>query len=148
MKFSTVFTAPLLFLAFSASSTLAVTLAYDEHYDVASNSLDIVACSDGPNGLETRGFTTLGSLPHFPLIGAAVAVAGWNSPNCGTCWKLTYTNATGVAKSINVLAVDHAGAGFNIALSAMNTLTNNQAVKLGRVDVQSVQVASSVCGLT
>ncbi|KAJ7284918.1 immunomodulatory protein [Mycena rebaudengoi] len=147
MKFSTAFTAPLLLLAFGASSALAVTLAYDEHYDVASNSLDIVACSDGTHGLETLGYTTFGSLPNFPFIGAASAIAGWNSPQCGTCWKLTYTNSAGVAKSINVLAVDHAGAGFNIGLKAMNTLTNNQAVKLGRVDVQSVQVAKSVCGL-
>ena len=89
------------------------------------------------------GFTTFGSLPTFSNIGGAGAVAGWNSPNCGSCWKLTY-NGT----SINVLAVDHSAAGtFNIALTALNKLTHNQAVFLGRVNAQATQVASSVCGL-
>lgn len=46
-----------------------------------------------------------------------------------------------------MLAVDHAGAGFNIALAAMNELTNGQGVALGRVNVASSQVAASVCGL-
>jgi adenosylcobinamide amidohydrolase len=82
------------------------------------------------------------------LIGAAGAVEGWNSVNCGTCWQLTYTNATGVKKTIDVLAVDHAAPGtFNVALAAMNTLTNNQAVALGRVTITSAKVAASVCGL-
>ncbi|KAJ7274454.1 eliciting plant response-like protein [Mycena haematopus] len=131
--------------AFFAVAALADTVAYDETYDDASTSLDVVACSDGPNGLETKGFTTFGSLPKFPFIGAAGAVAGWNSPQCGTCWQLTYA-PTGV--TINVLAVDHAGAGtFNVALEAMNVLTKNEAVELGRVTVTSKQVASSVCGL-
>ncbi|KAJ7170610.1 Epl1 protein [Mycena crocata] len=131
-----------------APLALADTVAFDQNYGVASNSLNIVACSDGPNGLETRGFTTMGSLPNFPFIGAVGAVEGWNSVNCGTCWQLTYTNATNVKKTINVLAVDHAAPGtFNIALAAMNVLTNNQAQQLGRVTVQSAKVAASVCGL-
>lgn len=140
---------PSLALIFLPSSALSatVTLAYDTTYDAAQGSLSTVACSDGPNGLLTRGFTTFGSLPSFPHIGAAVAVEGWNSLNCGTCWSLTYTNSTGGTKSINVLAVDHAGAGFNIALAAMNELTNGQGVALGRVNVASSQVAASVCGL-
>lgn len=127
--------------------TLAVTLAYDPAYDVSGSSLTNVACSDGTNGLITRGFTTFGSLPKFPHIGAAAAVEGWNSANCGTCWELTYTNAQGVAKSINMLAIDHAGDGFNVAMAAMSELTGGQATQLGRVDVAAKQVAASVCGL-
>ena len=49
-------------LVFAASAVLAapsatttVTVSYDQTYDVASNSLDIVACSNGPNGLESKG---------------------------------------------------------------------------------------------
>ncbi|KAJ7475789.1 immunomodulatory protein [Mycena latifolia] len=140
--------ASLVLFALGPLAALADTAAYDQTYDVASNSLNIVACSDGPNGLETRGFTTFGSLPKFPFIGAVGAVEGWNSVNCGTCWQLTYTNATGGKKTIDVLAVDHAAPGtFNVALTAMNTLTNNQGVALGRVNVVSTQVAASVCGL-
>nr|BAN04647.1 cerato-platanin-like protein 1 [Grifola frondosa] len=132
--------APAVLSAPTAASTVQVT--YDQTYDVASNSLAIVACSNGANGLLTKGFTTFGSLPDFPFIGGAQAVAGWNSPNCGTCWQLQYGNTT-----INVLAVDHAGSGFNIGLDAMNKLTNNHAVELGVVQVASKQVAASVCGL-
>ena len=88
------------------------------------------------------GFTTFGSLPDFPYIGGAAVISGFDSDQCGTCWQLTY-NGT----SINVLAIDYAGAGFNIALKAMNKLTNNQAQFVGRVNAQAQQVASSVCGL-
>ncbi|KAF8061675.1 Cerato-platanin [Lyophyllum atratum] len=141
------FTAILAPLALLPSVALAVTLSYDTAYDNSGASLATVACSDGPNGLLTDGFTTFGSLPKFPHIGGAAAVEGYDSSNCGTCWELTYTNTKGVKKAINVIAIDHAQAGFNIALTAMDELTGGQAVHLGRVDVASKQVAASVCGL-
>ncbi|KAG6843634.1 hypothetical protein H0H87_002213 [Tephrocybe sp. NHM501043] len=142
MKFSAILAS----LTLLPTLALGVTLSYDETYDNASGSLTTVACSNGPNGLITAGFTNFGSLPNFPHIGGAAAVAGFNSPNCGSCWNLTYTNTKGVSKSIQVTAIDHAAAGFNIALAAMNELTNNQAVFLGRVDVAAAQVDASVCG--
>ncbi|KNZ72311.1 Protein SnodProt1, partial [Termitomyces sp. J132] len=126
---------------------LADSVSFDQVYDDAAASLATVSCSDGPNGLLPRGFTTFGSLPNFPHIGGAAAVEGFNSVNCGTCWNLTYTSPQGVSKSISVLAIDHAATGFNIALSAMNELTDNQAVFLGRVDAKATQVDASVCGL-
>ncbi|GAP91833.1 putative Epl1 protein [Rosellinia necatrix] len=132
----------LTYLSLAAASS-AITVAYDEGYDNAGRSLTAVSCSDGPNGLITRyGWQTQGQIPRFPNIGAAAAVAGWNSASCGTCWRLTYNG-----RSVNVLAVDHAGAGFNIALRAMNDLTNGQAVALGRVEATATQVAVSNCGL-
>ncbi|KAJ7096563.1 cerato-platanin-related secreted protein [Mycena belliarum] len=137
-------------LAFFALPLVAFadTVSYDETYDNASNSLNIVACSDGPHGLESLGFTTFGSLPKFPFIGGVGAVEGYDSVNCGTCWQLTYTNSAGAKKSINVLAVDHAAPGtFNIALAAMNALTNNQATHIGRANVSSKKVAASACGM-
>ena len=138
------FKALALTLLAAASTTFAatVTVSYDETYDNSAGSLTTVACSDGPNGLITKGFSSFGSLPHFPNIGGAAAVAGWNSAQCGSCWQLTYNG-----RSINVLAIDHTDSGFNIALAAMNTLTNNQATFLGRVNANATQVAASVCGL-
>nr|AGL40520.1 cerato-platanin 2 [Crinipellis campanella] len=134
------------FLTLALSSLLttvsAVQLQYDPAYDVSSSSLSTTACSDGANGLLTRGYTTFGSLPNFPHIGAFDGITGWNSPNCGTCWEVTY-NGT----SINVLAMDVAGNGFNVAQEAMDELTGGQAVALGNVDVQAVQVDASACGL-
>jgi len=145
MKFSIFFAVPALCIL--PSLTLATTVAYDSAYDNAAGSLDTVACSDGPNGLETRGYTTFGSLPKFPHIGGTATVAGWNSPNCGTCWELTYTNAQKQNKTINVIAIDRAGEGFNIAFKAFNELTGGQGTQLGRVDVAARKVPSSVCGL-
>ncbi|TEB31346.1 cerato-platanin-related secreted protein [Coprinellus micaceus] len=124
----------------------SITVSYDTVYDNASQSLATVACSDGSNGLLTRGFTTFGSLPRFPRIGGVPAVTGWNSPACGTCWQLAYTSG-GVTRTVNIIAVDVGSRGFNIARAAMNELTNGQATQLGRVPVTANQVAPSACGL-
>ncbi|KAI8999131.1 immunomodulatory protein [Trametes punicea] len=129
-------------LALLAPSALGVTVSYDPAYDKASSSLRTVACSDGTHGLLTQGFTTLGALPHFPNIGGAAAVAGWNSAQCGTCWALEYKGRT-----LTVLAVDHAQSGFNIALEAMNALTGGKAEQLGRIEATATQVDKSKCGL-
>ncbi|KAI1276429.1 EC5 protein [Xylaria sp. FL0933] len=121
----------------------AVSVSYDQGYDNGARAMTAVACSDGPNGLITRyGWQTQGQIPKFPNIGGAPAVAGWNSASCGTCWTLTYNG-----RSVSVLAVDAGYGSFNIALGAMNTLTNGQAVALGRVDATVVQAPLSACGL-
>ncbi|KAI1211840.1 SnodProt1 [Annulohypoxylon truncatum] len=128
-------------LSFVAASS-AASVSYDTGYDDASRSLTAVSCSDGANGLITRyGWQTQGQIPTT-YIGGADTIAGWNSPNCGVCYQLTYNG-----KSINVLAIDHAASGFNIALDAMNALTNGQAVALGRVDATSTPVDISACGV-
>ncbi|EKM58223.1 uncharacterized protein PHACADRAFT_252387 [Phanerochaete carnosa HHB-10118-sp] len=125
------------------STTTTVTVSYDQTYDNPSGSLLTVSCSDGANGLLTKGLgPDFGNLTNFPNIGGAAAVAGFNDPNCGTCWQLTYNNT-----SINVLAIDHAAAGFNIALAALNTLTNGNGVFLGRINAQAQQLDASACGL-
>jgi len=146
MKFSTLFV-PFALAILNPSMTLAAKVTYDSTYDNRGGSLTTIACSDGSNGLINRGFHTFGDLPKFPHIGGADVIAGWNSANCGTCWALTYTNAQGTKKTINVLAIDVATSGFNIALSAMNELTNGNAVQFGSVDVTSTKVDPSVCGL-
>ncbi|KIJ24250.1 hypothetical protein M422DRAFT_56470 [Sphaerobolus stellatus SS14] len=109
MQFTTIFT---VLAAFAPQ-----LLRYDPVYDNANGDLHTVACSDGPNGLLTKGFTTFGSLPNFAYIGGAPAVEGWNSASCGTCWTLTFNG-----KTINVLAIYHSAPGFNIALSSLNEL--------------------------
>ncbi|KAG6917023.1 hypothetical protein DXG01_004149 [Tephrocybe rancida] len=126
-------------LALLPTLALGVTLSFDRTYDNAAGSLLTVACSNGPNGLDPP-FSTFGSIPKFPHIGGAAAVEGFGSANCGSCWGLTYTNPKGVAKSINVTAIDHTDAGFNIAFAAMNELTGGQAEFLGRVDVTAVKI--------
>ncbi|KXN92001.1 Allergen Asp f 15 [Leucoagaricus sp. SymC.cos] len=140
------FISALVSLALVASSALADCLRYDPVYDQKTGSLSTVACSNGPNGLLTRGYKTFGDLPGLPNIGGAAAVTGWNSPACGSCWQLTFTNAGGSKKSINVTAVDYTASGFNIALTAMNDLTGGHAVEYGVVSVLSAQVDPTGCG--
>lgn len=121
--------------------TTTQTLSYDPVYDDSSESLDYLACSNGSNGLETLGYSTLGQVPNFPYVGGAYTVTGWNSPACKTCYNLTYED-----KSISVLAVDSALEGFNVAQQAMDYLTDGQSTQLGRVDVQSTPVDPAYCG--
>ncbi|KAE9403830.1 Cerato-platanin [Gymnopus androsaceus JB14] len=127
-----------------AASAFADTLKYDTIYDIGSESLDVVACSDGVNGLLTKGFTTFNSLPSFPNIGAFAAVTEWDSPNCGTCWEIVW----GDSAPLYALAIDVAGTGLiNLSEEAMNTVTGGLAVELGSVAVTSTQVDASKCGL-
>jgi len=136
---------PTFLLALTAllTPTLCITVSYDTGYDLGSRSLSVVSCSDGSNGLLTKGFTTQSSLPSFPRIGGASTIAGWNSDSCGTCYSLTYNGNT-----INILAIDHADEGFNIAQAALDDLTGGQAVALGRIDAQWAEVDKSACGLS
>ncbi|KAI6046693.1 Cerato-platanin [Pisolithus marmoratus] len=128
------------FALVALSQTTTQTLSYDTKYDDPSQPLSNFACSDGVNGLQTKGYNTLGNLPTFPNVGGVYTVTGWNSTACGTCYNVTYGST-----SIFILAVDVSTFGFNVAEAAMNTLTGNPS--LGRVDVQSTQVDASNCGM-
>jgi len=114
---------------------------YDATFNNRAGSLNNVACSNGPNGLASR-FPTFGDIPNIPFIGGAFDVV-WNSPNCGGCWNIT-NPTTGV--SIQITAIDTAGAGFNIAQEAFEKLNGGQ-IGQGVVDVVASKVAASVCGL-
>ncbi|KAJ5032725.1 uncharacterized protein L3040_009319 [Drepanopeziza brunnea f. sp. 'multigermtubi'] len=132
------FTAALLSIVSVAS---AITVSYDPGYDNGGRSLASVSCSDGSNGL-IDNFDVQSKIPTFPRIGGAYVIEGWNSANCGTCWRLTYNG-----KSVDILAIDRASDGFNIAQAAMDQLTGGQAVALGRIDAQAQQLPASSCGL-
>ncbi|KAI0933549.1 hypothetical protein AcW1_005351 [Taiwanofungus camphoratus] len=141
MQFKTINAVLALLFAPVALAQSTVTVSYDQSYDDASASMDSVSCSDGPNGLAPT-YPTFGSLPDFPYIGGADVVTGWGSSECGSCWQLSYDGNT-----INVLAIDHTASGFNIALEAMNALTDGQAQFLGRVSATAIPVDVSQCGL-
>ena len=115
---------------------------YNTFYDNSQTSLNDVACSNGDNGLVTKGFPTFISLPSYPFIGGVSAVKGWNSPECGSCWELTYS---GTGNTIYVTAVDTISDGFDISLAAMNVLTYGQAEQLDSVNVQAQEVAATYC---
>lgn len=140
MKFTAALTPLALFVSSVRAAT--VTVSFDQFYDDASEPLTSVACSDGPFGLLTKGYTTFGSLPGFPNIGGADAISGYGSPSCGTCWRLTFEG-----RSINVLAIDRAGFGFSIVLQAMDRLSNGRATSLGHINADATRVSGSQCGL-
>ncbi|PWW76094.1 Cerato-platanin [Tuber magnatum] len=142
MQFSTAIVS-LLAMAASTFAQVATTAGYDRVYDNGSLSTLSLACSDGPNGLFSKGYPTLGSLPGFPLVGAIETISGWNSPNCGKCYKVTYT-ATGA--SINIIGVDSAARGIVMSLGALDQLTGNLGEAVGRVDVTYVETARTDCG--
>ncbi|KLJ10597.1 hypothetical protein EMPG_14047 [Blastomyces silverae] len=144
MKLSILSTAALLSLSKLTLSQQVMTVAYDEVYDNANMDLLTTACSDGSNGLVTKGFSVAGDLPIFPRVGAAFSVESWNSPNCGKCYKLTF-GETGV--EIPVIAIDHAGSGFTLAKAAMDELTRGRAAELGRVDMTVTEAAPEDCGM-
>ena len=128
-----------------ASPTTVEPVRPNNFYDNIDQSLSNVACSDGVNGLLTKGYTTFGSLPTFPNIGGVYAVKNWNSVECGSCWRLKW-EGTGV--TIHVTAIDSFYSGFDISEAAVNTLTNGNARVLFRdLDVDSQQVDPSLCGL-
>ncbi|KXX81471.1 Protein SnodProt1 [Madurella mycetomatis] len=138
MQFSKIFSILSVFAAASAT-----TVSYDVGYDDANRSLTAVACSDGTNGVMWKyNWRVQGDVTNFPYIGGAQAIASWNSPNCGTCWSVTYNG-----KTIHILAIDHASQGLNLGLNAMNDLTNGRAEALGRVDANVAQVPLANCGL-
>ncbi|KAK0201943.1 immunomodulatory protein [Desarmillaria ectypa] len=128
-------------LALIPSYTLAVSVGWDSGYGAGDNSLNNVACSNGKNGLESKGYTTYSSLPNFPYIASSDVVDGWNSTNCGTCWLLTYND-----RNITVLTIDRTVSGIFTSEAALNDLTNGQAA-VGSVEANATQVDASACGL-
>ncbi|KAL4933448.1 allergenic cerato-platanin Asp F13 [Aspergillus undulatus] len=160
MKFTTTLAALLPALALAGPSkpqgferisarqtTGSTTLSYDPNYDVGTNSLNTVVCSGGDFGLLTEGYTDFQSLPSFPRIGGAPPITGYNSPKCGSCYQVTWNSATGATNSIIVTGIDQSTGGFNVGRHAMDELTGNRAVELGRIDVTWTEVAREQCGL-
>ncbi|KAJ3488888.1 hypothetical protein NLI96_g2512 [Meripilus lineatus] len=112
---------------------------YSVDYDNGDRPLSNVACSNGPNGLLTKGFTTLGSLPSYPYV-AGVANVGWNSPYCGSCWGVSYKG-----KTIYVTAIDSSGVGFALSSKAIQQLTGPDGMRAGKVPVTYWAASPSDC---
>ena len=133
---STIFSLATLFsVAYAATEPIRPNSFYDD----PNTSMNNVACSNGANGLVTKGYPTFGSLPGFPFIGGAFAVSGWNSTKCGSCWQLT---SAGAAETVYFTAIDTVFSGFDVSDQTMNTFTNSPT---GSIDVTATQVDESNC---
>jgi hypothetical protein len=148
MKFtSTLITLAALFSVTVASPTAPTDsqpVRFNSFYDNGQQSLNNVACSNGDNGLVTRGYTTFDSLPTFPYVGAGYTIHNWNSPECGSCWQLTYPD-TGI--TIYATAIDTVYSGFDLSEAAVNALTSGNAEQFSYINVDSTEVDPSYCGL-
>jgi len=144
MKFTTI-AATLLSIITPLVSAGTGTASWDSTYDNGALSTLSVACSDGVNGLYTKGIKTLSAVPGFPMVGAAPTIAGWNSPNCGKCFAVTYNGNT-----VYITGVDTSRSTTDFVLSkaALNKLTGGLADQLGRVAVTWSQVPNRAgCGV-
>ena len=115
--------------AYGSSTVTAsepVEVRYNGVYGNSALSTLNTACSNGINGLTTKGYPTLGSLKNFPYVGASPTVEGWNSTQCGACYKINYKG-----KGIYVTAVDRSTPGFVLSTAVLNELTGGLAVELG-----------------
>ncbi|KAH8824643.1 eliciting plant response-like protein [Flagelloscypha sp. PMI_526] len=133
---------------YDAFAVAADKASFDAVYDNKALSLTQVACSDGDYGLITRyHWKTIGDIPDL-YVGGASAISGWGSPQCGTCWNLTYVApATTVASSLSFFAIDHADIGFNLNKAGMDKLTSGRAEELGIIEVRVEKVALAACGI-
>lgn len=130
---------PLLAMAGAPAS-----VSYDTIYDTSSLSTLSLSCSDGVNGLYNK-YPTLGDVPGFPNVGATTEVAGWNSPNCGGCYKIYYAGVTLYVTAVDRATASSGGAAFVLSKAAMNTLTGGNAEFLGRVNASYIPADKSLC---
>lgn len=91
--------------AFSQSGVARCTY----HLYEPSTSLSGVTCSDGANGILNWGYKDVSAM--FPYVTAWQDVA-WNSPKCGTCFKITHQTNT-----IYVTVVDQCGKSDKVGTS-------------------------------
>lgn len=127
-------------LAFAANSTETTTATFDTAYDDSTLSLSTVSCSNGENGLVTKGYNTIGDLPTQDVAGS-LTIKGWNDANCGACYSLSYKNET-----VYVVAIDAAIGEFNVALKVLDKLTHGHGQEFGSVTVDYEEVDGSKCG--
>ena len=69
-------------------------------------------------------------------------MTGQNYERGGMCRRLSQKS-----RSVTIMGDDNEDAEFNLTKAAMNTLKDNQTVKISRVNATAVQVRISQCGV-
>ncbi|KAG2342227.1 Cerato-platanin [Suillus weaverae] len=120
-------------------------VTWDFVYGNPDGSLNSVSCSDGKNGLLTKGYTTFASLPSFPNIGG-IPDGVWNSTLCGSCWSLKYARPNGRQTTVYITAVDNSYT-YNVSPQAFAELAGGIDLETGKVKVRAIRVPPSKCGM-
>ena len=132
---------------FLSSASTSGTKAYcTYHHFAIMDKLTTVACSNGANGIITKmKYTDISKM--FPYV-AAWDQAHWNSPNCGSCIKVTDSKNT--RSSIFVTVIDQCepnkGSGsdthLDISKEAYRVLFGEDGIKRG-INFASWKVVTS-----
>ena len=103
------------------------------HLYQPSTPLTNVACSDGANGIINWGYKDLSYM--FPYVTAWQDTA-WNSPKCGTCFKITYhTNVIYVTVIDQCGKSDKAGTShFDLSKEAFILLFGQEGIQKGTME--------------
>ncbi|KAI6099557.1 Cerato-platanin [Pisolithus croceorrhizus] len=147
MKFTAIFAALVAFAVPQAVPAQAATLypvTYSVDYRLGNASLDTVACSNGANGLVTKGYTDFESLPTYPNV-SGIPNLVWNSTLCGTCWELSYLFPNGTVNTVVVTAID-AAFDFNLSPQAFGYLVGEAGYIAGEVTANVTQLNATSCG--
>ncbi|KAF5311591.1 hypothetical protein D9611_009480 [Ephemerocybe angulata] len=146
MKFSTIFsTLAATALVAVAQPPLLTTINFDDRLCVGSTSLQTTSCSTGANGLITKGFPTLGSLPSFPQVAGSFIVEGFNSTSCGACWEVFDPNT---GHSVFLTLVNSVSPGFTLCTDTLLTLTGFDRSNVpANIPVEARAIPAADCGL-
>lgn len=147
MLSSLLFTTLLLFFLPQFCTSDGVNAFCTYHAYSADYPVSVLACSDGANGLmATLGYSDLSAM--YPNV-AAFTDSGWNSTNCGRCFKLTNKNGGQV---VYISAVDQCGKAeqggdthFDLSPDIFVSLFGDKGVADGHGFAQWQTVDRSLC---
>jgi hypothetical protein len=129
---------------FTSASSFRVT--HSIFFGIRDHPSTTVACG---TQLVDAGYPTFGSLPSFSNIGASYAVGTIDSPDCGSCWNISYTRSDDkTTTAIYVTAVDPASYDeFVVSPEAFSKLEGQQALYRELIYVEATRVQKGYCGL-
>ena len=136
MKFFSIFATVLSMVAIVLANSRPVMVTWDGIYDQPWTSIYSFSCGDY---LKNKGITMLDMISTWPDIGAASAITGWNSPNCGRCYELSYA-PTGLWIIITAISTAQGNQDFVISKSGLDYLTGGKADAMGSASVTAVLV--------
>jgi hypothetical protein len=143
---STLSALPTLATALSTRQPSNSVFNYDTRYDNPNGLLSSTACSANAGVL--KGHTTFGSIPNFPYIAGSLVVEGFNSTNCGGCYRLFYDHKDGSEPAgIPFTVINSDPKGFTSSVQGLKDLTGFDVNNFpGDVPIVYEELPSYLCG--
>jgi len=85
-----------------------------------------------------KNWHILDDIPTWPDVGSARAIEGFNSKNCGNCYKLTYK---GIWVKITAISTAQGAHDFVVSKNTLNFLTGGKADALGSITVDYTSIS-------